>query len=79
MAVGQYWAKTALFSLPDCPATVVFQPEPLPVASFTPKFVIVVFVVCDPPLSVTSGNAGIAGLVENASVPAFTANSALSS
>ena len=44
-----------------------------------PKFVMVVFVVCDPPVSVTSGNVGIAGTVENASVPAFTENSVLSS
>ena len=58
---------------------MVFQPEPLPVASFTPKFVMVAFVVCVPPVSVTSGNVGIAGAVENDSVPAFTENSALSS
>jgi hypothetical protein len=43
---GQYCAKTALFSAPDCPATVTFHPEPAPVASATPKFVIVEVVVC---------------------------------
>ena len=71
--------KTALLPAPDCPATVVFQPDPLPVASATPKFVIVVFVVWADPFSVIALSVGIAGVVENDREPAVTENCVLSS
>jgi hypothetical protein len=74
VAVGQYCANTALLPLPDCPATVTFHPEPLPVASATPKLVIAVVVVWACPLSVIELNVGIAGAVENVNDPAVTEN-----
>ena len=79
VAVGQYCAKVALFSAPVWPATVTFHPEPLPVASATPKLVIVVVVVCAWPFSVIELSVGIAGAVEKDSEPAITLNSVLSS
>jgi hypothetical protein len=79
VAVGQYCLKTALLPLPDCPATVVFHPDPLPVASATPKLVIVVFVVWAEPFKVTALSVGMAGVVENDSEPAVTENCVLSS
>jgi hypothetical protein len=53
---------------------VTFQPEPLPVASATPKAVIVLFVVCAWPLSEMEFNVGRAGTMENDSEPGVTAN-----
>src|ERR1700730_8550058 len=60
-ASGQYWANTALFPAPDCPATVTFQPLASKEPCLTEKFVIVAVVVCARALSVIVGRVGSAG------------------
>src|SRR5436309_1996805 len=60
---------------PDAsPLTVTFQPAAAPVASVTPKFDMVVLVVCAAPVSVTPVSVGTSGAVAKVSDPGVTLN-----
>src|SRR4051795_12349548 len=62
-AFVQYCLKTALLPPVLSPATVTFQPAPLPVEWVTPKFPLAAFWLADWPVRVSSGNAGASGTV----------------